>query len=170
MDAIRRATGHATPEFYYILFPDHNRDLVYNVGMLVEEEEQKIIPLLCDKLLFEGCRELLIHLKKRGINLYIASTGEKNHVYSILNQTGIIDFFNTISCGLPDKTEMLRKIIDNSEKNGCVMVGDMKKDYEAAQTNGIVSVGACYGYCIRESSEFDLYIHSPLDLLDILKI
>ena len=50
------------------------------------------------------------------------------------------------------------------------MVGDMKKDYDAARANGIISIGACYGYCIKELSEFDFYIHTPLDLLDIIKI
>jgi phosphoglycolate phosphatase-like HAD superfamily hydrolase len=64
---------------------------------------------------------------------------------------------------------MLRKMI-NGGKNGYIMVGDMKKDYEAARINGIISVGACYGYCEREISEFDLYIETPLDLLQILKI
>ena len=167
---IRRATGIPNPEFYYILFPDHDKDLVYNMGQLVEEEEQKLLPSLSGKLLFEGCRELLKRLKEKGIRLCIASTGDEAHVFSILNETGIIGFFDSVSCGLPDKTEMLREIIADSDKNACVMVGDMKKDYEAARANGIVSVGACYGYCVKEISDFDLYIHAPLDLLDVLKI
>ena len=50
------------------------------------------------------------------------------------------------------------------------MVGDMKKDCEGAAANGILSVGACFGYCIRELAEFDLYIDSPMDLLGIMRI
>jgi len=169
-EAIRRATGYATPEFYFVLFPDFQRTMLLNVEKLVEQEESRLFPSFGDKLLFEGCRELLMRLKECGIRLHIASTGCRDHVLSILNETGIIGFFDTVNCGRPDKTDMLREIIEGSDKTGCVMVGDMKKDYEAARANGILSVGACYGYCVPELSDFDLYINSPLDLLDVLKI
>ena len=117
VNAIRRATGYSTPEFYYILFPDHDKDTVYNAGLLVEEEEQRILPSLGGKLLFEGCRQLLERLKKEGIRLCIASTGQKEHVFSILNETGIIVLFDTILCGLPDKVEMLRGITGGGGKS-----------------------------------------------------
>ena len=169
-EAIRRATGYATPEFYYILFPNFPRELIYDTGVLVEQEEQRILKLIRDKLLFDNCRELLLRLKEKGIRLCIASTGEREHVYSILNETGITGFFDVIECARPDKKEMLCDIIGDSDKNGCVMVGDMKKDYEAARANGILSVGVLYGYCLREFSDFDFYIDAPLDLLKLLKI
>ena len=63
---------------------------------------------------------------------------------------------------------MLREILKGT--SGFIMVGDMKKDYEAARANGILSVGACYGYCVRAISDFDYYIDSPLDLLRILEM
>ena len=170
IEDVRRAMGHATPEFYYILFPDHDRDLVHNAGMLIDQEELRLLPSLGDRLLFDGCRELLERLKEKGIRLCIASTGDKDHVFPILDETGITGLFNTVSCGRPDKAEMLRGIIGASGKAGCVMVGDMKKDCEGARANGIVSVGACYGYCREELSDFDFYIDSPLDLLGILKL
>ena len=170
IDAVRRATGNATPEFFYILLPNHDRETVYKFGLLIEDEELQLLPSLRSKLLFEGCRELLERLKEKGIRLCIASTGQKEHVFSILNETGIIDLFDTVLCGRPDKTEMLGEIIGDSDKNGCIMVGDMKKDYDAARANGIVSIGACYGYCIKELSDFDLYIHTPMDLCSVLKI
>ena len=170
IEAIRRATGHAVPEFYYILFPDRDPEIVVYVGLLVEQEELRLLPSLGNRLLFKGCQELLIRLKEYGIRLCIASTGAKDHVLSILDATGIKPFFETVFYGCPDKTEMLREIIGDSDKNGCVMVGDMKKDYDAARANGIVSVGACYGYCIKESSDFDSYVSNPLDLLEVLNI
>ena len=174
IDAIKRATGHANPEFYYLLLPDHDKDTVSRAGIQVELEEKHVISSLGDNLLFPECRELLERLKEKGIRLCIASLGDKEHVLTILNDTGIIDFFETVLYAQPgkteDKTEMLRELIGESDKSGCVMVGDMKKDYEAARLNGIVSAGACYGYCKEDISEFDFYIHSPLELLDILKI
>ena len=170
IEDIRLAMGNAIPEFYYILFPDHDRDIVHNAGMLVDQEELRLLPSLSGRLLFDGCRELLERLKEKGIRLCIASTGDKDHVFPIMNETGITRFFDTISCGRPDKAEMRREMTEGSDKKGCVMLGDMKKDCEGARANGIVSVGACYGYCKKEHSDFDYYISAPLELLDILKI
>ena len=178
-EAVRRAMGYATPEFYYILFPDLPRDMVDNVGILVEEEELRCLPSLGGKLLFEGCWELLMRLKENGKRLCIASTGSRDHVLSTLDCIGITHFFDAVYCDLPDKTEMLRDMINNVDKNadsksgyidknGYIMVGDMKKDYEAARTNGIVSVGACFGYCVREQTNFDFYIDKPLDLFKLI--
>jgi phosphoglycolate phosphatase len=169
-EAIRRATGYAIPEFYYILFPGFNEELVYKAGLLIEQEELRILPEHSGELLFSGIRELLENLKKKEVRLCVASTGEKNHVLAVLNETGVIDLFNSLSYGRPDKKEMLREIIAGESKDECIMVGDMKKDYEAARANGILSAGALYGYCIRELADFDYYIETPLDLLNILKL
>jgi phosphoglycolate phosphatase len=169
-DDVRRATGYPNPEFYYLLYPDFPRHTVYSMGQLVEQEEQKILSSVKDRLLFNGCSRLLTQLREKGISLCIASTGDREHVFSILKETGIIELFDTISCGSPDKTEMLREMILNGGKSGpFIMVGDMKKDYEAARMNNILSVGACYGYCRREETDFDFYIDEPLQLLHILE-
>ena len=169
VELVKRITGYANPEFYYTLFPGFDRETVFNMGMDVEREENRLLPSLGEKLLFDGCRELLVRLKEHGIRLCIASTGDREHVFSVLEGTGISNFFDTINCGCPDKIEMLHEIIGGRDRGGILMVGDMKKDYEAARANGIVSVGACYGYCVRELTDFDFYIDTPPDLLEIMK-
>jgi len=168
MEDIRKATGHPNPVFYYILFPDSDKDMIYKMGQQVEREEEGMLSATKDKLLFPGCRELLHGLKEMGIRLCIASTGDHDHVHGILNATGIIDLFDRIECGRPDKFDMLREMTRDGEKAGYIMVGDMMKDSEGARANGIVSVGACYGYCKRELGEFDYYIDAPRELMDII--
>jgi phosphoglycolate phosphatase-like HAD superfamily hydrolase len=167
--AIRRATGNANPEFYYILFPDSPREKVFAMGQLIEQKELELLPLISDKLLFSGCKELLLRLSKLGIRLEIASTGDEEHVLSILKETNIINLFDKISYGRPDKTDMLCEIVKGNDPSCFLMVGDMSKDSDAARANGILSVGACFGYCDRELNEFDLYIDTPQDLLDIIQ-
>jgi len=169
-EAIRKAIGYANPEFYYKLFPDIPRDTLLEMGRLVESEELRLLPEISGRLLFKGCRELLTELTARGIRLTIASTGDTDHVFSILRETGITGFFDTVSCGRPDKIEMLREMTGARDKSGYVMVGDMRKDSDGARANGILSVGACYGYCVRELAEFDRYIDSPQELLSVLNI
>jgi len=166
---IRRATGHPFPDFYYKLFPDNPRDTVYEMGQVFEQEELRLLPSLGDKLLFDGCRELLAVLADAGKRLCIASTGDYDHVHGILNATGIIDLFDAVECGRPDKFDMLREMTASGEKSGYIMVGDMMKDSQGARANGIVSVGACYGYCRRELGEFDYYIDAPMELMDVIK-
>jgi phosphoglycolate phosphatase-like HAD superfamily hydrolase len=169
-EAVEKATGHAIPEFYYILFSGFPREKIFEFGNLVELESKRLLPSFAGKLLFDGCLQLLTRLKDNGIRLYIASTGTKDHVFPILNATGIIGFFDKVFCERPDKIEMLRELTKDGDKNGYVMVGDMSKDSEGARANGILSVGACYGYCNRALGEFDLYIETPLELLQVLGI
>jgi len=165
---IQKVMGYANPEFYYRLFPGIPRDALDDLSPVLAGGEMDELASIKEKVLFEGSVELLESLKKKGVRMHIASTGSKKHVHSVTSVTGIAVFFETISCGVPDKTETVREIIGNEDKNGFVYLGDMVKDYIAARENGILSVGACYGYCSRESSEFDLYIGHPVELLDIL--
>ena len=167
-DTVRRTIGYANPTFYFKLFPDVPRDLTLALGAFVEQEELRLLPSFGHKLLFPGCRDLLLHLNKRGIACHIASTGEVPHVYGILETTGIVGLFDQIACGSPDKFDMLRKLIASQGPHSAIMVGDMKKDYEAAKANGILSIGACYGYCQRARTAFDLYIDSPYELLEMV--
>ena len=169
-EEIRRAMGYQMPEFFYLLFPDFPKDKVAIAGEQIYAEGLRLVPDFKDRLLFEGCRETLLRLKENNIHLYIVSAGEPDRVPPVLEMTGIIDLFDKVLCGISDKAEMIRGIVNDDDKTGYVMVGDMKKDHEAARVNGIISVGACYGYCRKEEENFDYYIDSPFDLLGILKI
>ena len=167
---IRKAMGYQMPEFFYLLFPDFPKDKVAIAGEHIHAEGLRLVPDYKDRLLFEGCRETLFRLKENNVHLYIVSAGEPDRVPAVLEMTGIIDLFDKVLCGISDKAEMIREIVSDDNKAGYVMVGDMKKDREAARANGIVSVGACYGYCRKGEENFDCYIDSPMDLLGILKI
>jgi len=169
VQTIKKAIGYANPEFYYMLFPNFPRETVFKAGAKVEETELKILSTVSGKILFEGCHEMLSRLKESGIRLHIASTGDYDHVHGILSAAKIHDLFESVSCGRPDKIEMLREIIDPRSKNGYIMVGDMSKDYYAAYANGILSVGARYGYCREDDLGFDMYIDSPHELLSLVR-
>lgn len=163
--AIRAATGIANPEFYRILFPSLPKGDVARVGEAVEAAELALLPALGEALLFPGCRAMLQALRARGIPMHIASTGDTLHVQGLLAHLNIGDFFATVSCHQPDKTEMLAAIT-GGKPNGWLMVGDTAKDYEAARANGIPSAGVLFGYGRR--SGFDHYLEAPADLPPLL--
>lgn len=167
-EVIRKTIGFANPEFYDRLFPGFPTETVRRAGEMIELEELGILSSMEGRdLLFAGCLELLEELRGHGYSLTIASTGSHEHVYAVLNAAKINTFFSDVYCDRPDKTDMLKAIIKGRPKD-FVMVGDMRKDSDAARANAILSVGACYGYCIREKSDFDCYIEAPLELLNIL--
>ncbi len=166
--AVRRATGYANPEFYDRVFPDAPRDIVSALGIEIEKEELRILPGLGEKLLFPGCKGMLERLRGDGVRVYLVSTGDPEHVYSVLRETGILPLFDQIACGRPDKEGMLRELTADREKSGYIMVGDMRKDSDGARANGILSAGACFGYCRRELAEFDMYLDAPAALLTLV--
>ena len=165
---VRKVTGYATPEFYYHMFPDAPQEVLDIAGPLISQGEMDELVTVKEKVLFDGCREMLERLKKMRVTMYLASTGSENHVYTIVSESGIRDYFASIACGLKDKTEAVCEMIGGRDRSGFVMVGDMMKDQKAARDNGIVSVGACYGYCNRETADFDFYIDHPMELFDLL--
>lgn len=165
--AIRDATGIANPEFYRVLFPSLPEGDIVRVSEAVEAAELDLLPALGEALLFPGCRAMLEALKGRGTPLHIASTGDTLHVQGLLTHLKIGDYFATVSCHRPDKTEMLAGIT-GGDPSGWLMVGDTAKDYEAARANGIPSAGVLFGYCRRQGSAFDHYLEAPADLLPLL--
>lgn len=167
-DVVRSAIGYANPEFYERIYPDLPKAEVHRFGELIEREELRIVPSICSSLLFPGCRELLKSLEQRGVCMYIASTGSEEHVSAMIDGAGIRGYFQAIYCGQPDKVEMLRDILGDQSPGAFVMLGDKQKDCEGAHTNGILAIGAEYGYCRRGEADFDAFIGDPMEILEKL--
>ena len=167
-EAVKRAMGFETQEYVKRIFPDMEQSALDIMGPILDDGELDELKFV-DDILFDGCKELLEFLKAAGIRMHIVSTGSKKHVKTILAESGIEKFFDLVSSACSDKREILHEMTMESGVSGTIMVGDMIKDHVAARENGILSVGACYGYCDRHSSGFDLYIDHPLDLLNIFQ-
>ena len=167
-ETVKFFLGYATPEFMGHMFPDLTPEEAEKLGQLSEKGELDELEHV-DDILFDGVLDLLKSLATAGVRMHIASTGSNEHVMAIIDSAGIGEYFETVSCDSSDKTEMISRIIKGSEKSGYALVGDSVKDYAAARENGILSVGVSYGYCSRETSDFDLYIDHPLELLKILE-
>ena len=168
-DVVRATIGYANPEFYYRIFPDQPRQKVDVFGARVEELELSLLPEMGERLLFPGVLALLQALAGRGIELFVASTGSEEHVFGVLEATGIRRYFQQVCCGAPDKAGMIAELKKGRDPARMLMIGDMHKDSQGAHANGIRAVGAGYGYCSRsEQDEFDTYIDQPGDLLALI--
>ena len=168
---IRDAIGIANPDFYYHLFPDYPRELVFEVGQQVEAAEESDVFACGEKILFPGVRAMLDALIDMGVTLYVASTGDRAHVSAVLKAGGITELFEAIHCHEPSKENMIARIIDGGDKSDWVMVGDRDKDIKGARANGIKALGAGFGY-VRDSDRqlYDMVFEKPNDLVEWVKV
>lgn len=167
-ELIKKTIGFSAPEFYYRIFPTTNKDLLITFGEEVENVEKDVLKHIGPKILFDDVDTILNELLKQNIEIHIASTGNNSHVSSCLKASGIYDKFKSINCNEPDKEDMLSRII-NGDKTNWVMIGDKRKDSNAAKANKIYSIGAGYGYCFKEDYEtFDEIIFNIHDVLKFI--
>ena len=167
IEKIHEAMGLHGLEFHGFLFPDKSIDELGAIANDIDVIEDEMITEIGKDILFPGVSDMLKNLHEKGVAMYIASTGSKSHVNTSLTACGIKDYFSVISCDEPKKDEMVKKLIGNSDKALWAMVGDMFKDSEAAISNGILALGAGFGYLAKdEYSLFDEILKTPADILD----
>jgi len=154
-EAVRAAIGIANPDFYYHLFPTCDRERIAACSWQAERDDAVFVHQLGQRILFPCISDMLDDLKVLGCELYIASTGDAEHVDVVLTSGGIKDRFKRIYCGQPEKVSMVRTIIGDTDKSEWAMVGDRDKDVRAARENGIYAIGAGFGYC--EPKDWHLY-------------
>ena len=169
-DAVRDAIGYANPEFYYRLYPEHDRTLITAYGLEVEQQEEGHVRKLAGNILFPGVQEMLEALRRMGTRLYVASTGDEAHVEVVLASAGIKSHFDVIACGRPEKVAMVGGIVGDADRAQWAMVGDRQKDLDAARGNGLFAVAAGFGYSPPEDwPNYDAVAHTPAELLEIVK-
>ena len=104
--------------------------------------------------LYPGIHDLLKNLHEFGCCLNIATLKPKIYTDRVLQHFGIADYF-THSLGpeldetQKDKIQIISELLtllNQTNKNRCVMIGDTKYDVLAARQNGIYSIAVTYGY------------------------
>lgn len=165
-EVIRQTIGWANPEFYYRLYPRLPKELVELYGEAVEVQEAALVEALGPDILFDGILDLLEVLKGHGCSMAVASTGSWDHVDGALRAAGIQDYFDLIRCDQPVKIRMVQEIIALRPLGGWLMIGDKDKDAVAGRENGILTIGAAYGFGTEaEMALFDHVIQHPIELL-----
>ncbi|MDR1176746.1 MAG: HAD family hydrolase [Treponema sp.] len=186
-EQVKAAMGYPGLEYYQVLLGNvkpgshiesnikqsFTRELLLAFQAETDLGEAREIRRIGRGMLFPGIEEILEELKGLGVELYIASTGHPDHINLLLDVTGIRPFFKSICCGRSRKVEMTGEIISTAGTSflgDWLFVGDRHIDAEAAKGNGILAVGAGYGYCLEEERElFDIIAERPEDLLKLAK-
>ena len=131
-------------------------------------------------IVYAGIFEMLENLAEGGYDLYVATIKPGPYALKILAHTALAPSFNAIhgsdlDGSLDDKNRLVKGLLDERGliADQCVMVGDRYMDIEAAKANGLVSIGASYGFGTRKElldAGADHIADSPGDVVKIIEL
>lgn len=105
--------------------------------------------------LYDGVKEMLSELKKRGKKIAIASSKPQKFVEDIAKYHGIDIYFDFVSAesfkssdhsSKKDLIEACIEFFGDSDKSNYIMIGDRFYDIDGAKQVGLESAGAIYGF------------------------
>lgn len=107
---------------------------------------------------YEGIGEALEELKRKGRDLYVASSKPEVFVRKILKHFELDSWFTFMGgADLAEtrvkKADVIRYVMEENgitDRAGVVMIGDRKHDILGAKECGLSSVGVLYGYGSRQ--------------------
>ena len=147
-----------------------------------------------DCSMYPGTEEMLSACRNAGIRLAIASSKPQPFVIQILENYGILSYFDIVigarmheekrSAGTDQKTMIVRHALerlknltdkgpvdDDEFKQSCAMVGDRSFDIIGAKENEVCAIGVTFGYGSEEellNAGADIIAHSMEELTKIL--
>lgn len=108
-------------------------------GTLVQVIDRKTI-------LFEGMKDLLNILKKRGCKLYVWTARNRHSTIESLKSNGILELFEDISTSsdaqMKPSCEGLKLMLSDFNKSFICVIGDNTSDVLGARAFGVASFGA----------------------------
>lgn len=127
----------------------------FDPNLTVEETHElfvKEIHSVAEPKPFNGAKEMLDFLKKKGINMILLSSHPQEKLLKELKDYDFLVFFTDINGSVKDKTE---KIISVMEKNNfrpseTAYIGDMSHDIHAGKKAGVTTIAAAWGYYSKE--------------------
>lgn len=133
------------------------------MGMTAEEADQAVIYYrerynvdgLFENRVYDGIRELLDDMKKRGWYLGVATGKPQTPSERIIAHFGLDAYISKVvgpSDSAPDKEHLIRAALPENY-DIAYMVGDRKFDIEGGHKAGIKTIGVGYGYGSQEELE-----------------
>jgi len=129
---------------------------------------------------YEGVKQALSELKKRGYTLAVATSKPEDTAKRVLNLFGLTKYFDFIGGALRStardkKSDVINYVLSslgNPDRSSTVLVGDRKFDAEGAFATGIDAIGVLWGHGSVEeldSAGFITVINDPSELLELFK-
>lgn len=111
--------------------------------------------------IYPGIKELLAHLKEKGIKIAMATSKPEVYAVRILKNAGIYEYFHVAKAAdfegkCIHKIDIIRNVMaafEDFNVENAVMIGDRKYDYEGAKEVGMKCILIEYGFGEREELE-----------------
>lgn len=108
--------------------------------------------------LYDGTKEFLENLKKRGKKIILATSKPEVYAVRILEHFDILKYFDEtvgslLSGERVNKGDVIKEALErvgNPPLENCIMIGDRSHDIIGAKENKMRSVGVLYGYGSKE--------------------
>lgn len=149
--------------------------------LVAKYREKFLVTGIHQNIPYEGVHEMLKKLYEHGCKIALASCKPEHACKIILEETGMLKYFDVVSGATLDKTldtkpaiialSLRRLGVSEEELEHVYMVGDRDMDMLGAHENKVAAVGALFGYGDKEElteAGADYLIESPLELLDIV--
>lgn len=176
-EALRRFIG--PPVYYsYTHFYGISED---EVGEYIKKYRERYkIKGIYESRLYDGMKELLEKLRKKGIKTAVASSKPEHLIYSVADYLGITDLFDAVvgvkvdDSNHSSKTGLILEAMAQlsvTEKNKVLMVGDRCFDIDGATGAGVDSCAALWGYGNKEEflqHNATFIVQSPQEVLNFL--
>jgi len=147
---------------------------IFKISKAINEGKSQITEQMTSIKLFEGMKNVLFELKKKGIVLGIMSTNGEENIRKFLNHNEIDIFDYVVGKGsLFGKSGVIKSILKKRKlnKEDVLYVGDEVRDIDACRKIGVKIVAVAWGFNgekLLERSNPDYLINSPKDFLKIL--
>lgn len=162
---ILRASGNDTAEMFEkvrdVYDENYERDYLYDTDA------------------YEGIRELLTTLKKKGVKTAVCSNKPDNVVHFVVDNIFGEQYFDEV-CGVVDgmptkpnphsATAIAEKL--GADPSECLFIGDTNVDIFTAKNANMQSVGVLWGFRTKKELDeagADYIVNTPDEILDILK-
>ncbi len=129
-------------EFYQEHLPGVPLERVKELYVAHFPEDPAAVPLL------PHAREFLQYAAVTGRRIFLLSSAPEEHFEQQSRANGVRDFFEDARCGVVDKREGLKQLLEQHGLNAeeTAFVGDMRHDMEAAHAAGVLAVATGTGY------------------------
>lgn len=147
---------------------------MYKLPMILPQFYKLYRQSLNDVHLFEGMKELLIEIDKRGYKILIISSNSKENILEFLKMNGIHCVADVLcSNRIFGKDKVMKKFLKeaNVDSSNVVYIGDEQRDIIACKKAGIPIIWVEWGYDAKEvvqNDEPEYSVSTPQEILEII--
>ncbi|MBX8944071.1 HAD-IA family hydrolase [Lysinibacillus sp. K60] len=147
---------------------------MYKLPMILPQFYKLYRQSLNDVHLFEGMKEVLIEINKRGYKILIISSNSKENILEFLKMNGIHCVADVLcSNRIFGKDKVMKKFLKeaNVDSSDVVYIGDEQRDIVACKKAGVPIIWVEWGYDAKEvvqNDEPEYSVSTPQEILEII--